>query len=66
VRSLEDAAVEIGMSSHDAAVVCGCGGQPMPGVTMRPLAPLVEVPGLLLAPPSTGAACLDALVAALA
>jgi DNA-binding transcriptional LysR family regulator len=66
VRSLEDAAVEIGMSSHDATVVCGCGGEPMPGVAVRPLTPLVEVPGLLLAPPSTAPACLEALVAALA
>jgi DNA-binding transcriptional LysR family regulator len=66
VRSLEDAAVEIGMSTGDATIVCGCGGEPMPGVAVRPLAPLVEVPGLLLAPPSTGPACLDALVTALA
>jgi DNA-binding transcriptional LysR family regulator len=66
VRSLEDAAVEIGMSSRDATVVCGCGGEPMPGVAVRPLAPLVEVPGLLLTPSSTAPACLDALLAALA
>jgi DNA-binding transcriptional LysR family regulator len=66
VRSLEDAAVEIGMSSGDATVVCGCGGEPMPEVAIRPLDPLVEVPGLLLAPASTGSACLEALVAALA
>jgi hypothetical protein len=65
VRSIEDAAVEIGMSSHDATVVCGCGGDPMPGVAVRPLAPLVEVPGLLLTPLSTAPACLDGLVAAL-
>jgi DNA-binding transcriptional LysR family regulator len=66
VRSLEDAAVEIGMSSHDATVVCGCGGEPIPGVVVRPLAPLVEVPGMLLTPRSTAPACLDGLVAALA
>jgi DNA-binding transcriptional LysR family regulator len=66
VRSLEDAAVEIGMSSQDATVVCGCGGAPMPGVAVRPLSPLVEVPGLLLTPSHTGPACLDALVTALA
>jgi DNA-binding transcriptional LysR family regulator len=66
VRSLEDAAVEIGMSSHDATVVCGCGGEPIPGVAVRPLAPLVEVPGMLLTPPSTAPTCLDGLVAALA
>jgi DNA-binding transcriptional LysR family regulator len=66
VRSLEDAAVEIGMSSHEATVVCGCGGEPMPGVAVRALAPLVEVPCLLLTPPSTGPACLEALVTALA
>src|SRR5918998_3043719 len=62
VRSLEDAAVEIGMSSHDATVVCGCGGEPIPGVAVRPLAPLVEVPGMLLTPPSTAPTCLDGLV----
>jgi DNA-binding transcriptional LysR family regulator len=65
VRSLEDAAVEIGMSEGDATIVCGCGDAPMPGVAVRPLAPLVEVSGLLLAPPSTAPACMDALVAAL-
>src|SRR5207302_1889828 len=65
VRSLEDAAVEIGMSTHDATVVCGCGGEPAPGVAVRPLAPLVEVPGLLLTPPTTAPACLEGLVAAL-
>jgi DNA-binding transcriptional LysR family regulator len=65
VRSLEDAAVEIGMSEHDATVVCGCAGEPMPGVAVRPLAPLVEVSGLLLTPPSTAPACLDALADAL-
>jgi hypothetical protein len=66
VRSLEDAAVEIGMSSRDATVVCGCGGEPLPGVAVRPLTPLVEVPGLLLTPSSTAPACLDALAAAVA
>lgn len=66
VRSLEDAAVEIGMSSRDATIVCGCSGEPMPGVAVRPLTPLVEVPGLLLTPPTTGPACLEGLVAALA
>jgi DNA-binding transcriptional LysR family regulator len=66
VRSLEDAAVEIGMSSHDATVVCGCGSEAMPGVAVRPLAPLVEVPVLLLTPASTGPACLDTVVGALA
>ncbi|TQM45507.1 LysR family transcriptional regulator [Pseudonocardia cypriaca] len=66
VRSLEDAAVEIGMSSHDATVVCGCGGEPIPGVSVRPLAPPVEVPGMLLTPSSTTQTCLDGLVAALA
>jgi DNA-binding transcriptional LysR family regulator len=65
VRSLEDAAVEIGVSSRDATVVCGCRSEPMPGVAVRPLAPLVEVPGLLLAPPGTAPACLEALVSAL-
>ncbi|GAA5117078.1 LysR family transcriptional regulator [Pseudonocardia adelaidensis] len=65
VRSLEDAAVEIGMSSHDATVVCGCGGGPIPGAAVRPLAPLVEVPVLLLTPASTHTACLEALVGAL-
>jgi hypothetical protein len=54
------------MSSRDATVVCGCGGEPMQGVAVRPLAPLVEVPGLLLTPSSTAPACLDALLAALA
>jgi DNA-binding transcriptional LysR family regulator len=66
VRSLEDAAVEIGMSSREATVVCGCGGEPLPGVAIRPLTPRVEVPGLLLTPSSTAPACLDALAAALA
>jgi DNA-binding transcriptional LysR family regulator len=66
VRSLEDAAVEIGMSSRDATVVCGCGGEPLPGVAVRPLTPLVEVPGLLLTASGTAPACLDALAAALA
>ena len=66
VRSLEDAAVEIGMSRDDATIVSGCGGEPMPGVAVRPLAPLVEVPGLVLAPPRTSPSCLDALVTALA
>jgi DNA-binding transcriptional LysR family regulator len=66
VRSLEDAAVEIGMSSHDATVVCGCAGEPIPGVAVRVLAPLVEVPGMLLTPSTTTPTCLDGLVAALA
>ncbi|TWF81479.1 DNA-binding transcriptional LysR family regulator [Pseudonocardia hierapolitana] len=66
VRSLEDAAVEIGMSSRDATVVCGCGGEPLPGVAVRPLTPLVEVPGMLLTASRTTPACLDALAAALA
>jgi DNA-binding transcriptional LysR family regulator len=65
VRSVEDAAVEIGMSGQDATVVCGCGGEPMPGVAVRPLTPLVEVPGFLVTPPRTAPACMDALVAAL-
>ncbi|GAA0946041.1 LysR family transcriptional regulator [Pseudonocardia zijingensis] len=65
VRSLEDAAVEIGMSSQDATVVCGCtDAAPIPGVTLRTLEPRVEVPGTLLTPP-TAPACLDALVTAL-
>jgi DNA-binding transcriptional LysR family regulator len=66
VRSLEDAAVEIAMSSQDATVVCGCGGEPVQGVVVRPLAPLVEVPGVLLTPPTAGPACLQLLVTALA
>jgi DNA-binding transcriptional LysR family regulator len=66
VRSLEDAAVEIGMSSHDATVVCGCAGEPIPGVAVRVLAPLVEVPGMLLTASTTTPTCLDGLVAALA
>jgi DNA-binding transcriptional LysR family regulator len=66
VRSLEHAAVEIAMSSQDATVVCGCGGEPVPGVAVRPLDPLVEVPGVLLTPSAAGPACLEVLVAALA
>jgi DNA-binding transcriptional LysR family regulator len=65
VRSLEDAAVEIAMSSQDATVVCGCGGEPMPGVVVRPLTPPVELPGVLLTPPTAGPDCVDVLVAAL-
>jgi DNA-binding transcriptional LysR family regulator len=66
VHSLEDAAVEIGMSARDATVVCGCAGDTGMGVAVRPLAPLVELPGVLLTRPPTAPACLDALVAALA
>ena len=66
VRSTEDAAVEIGMSTGDATVVCGCADMAGLGVAVRPLAPAVEVPGMLLTPPNTTPACLDALVAALA
>jgi DNA-binding transcriptional LysR family regulator len=66
VRSLEDAAVEIAMSSQDATVVCGCAGEPVPGAVVRPLAPSIEVPGVLLTPPTAGPDCLDVLVGALA
>jgi hypothetical protein len=66
VHSLEDAAVEIGMSTRDATVVCGCAGDAGMSVAVRPLAPLVEVSGVLLTRPPTTPACLDALVAALA
>jgi DNA-binding transcriptional LysR family regulator len=65
VRSLEDAAVEIGMSTRDATVVCGCAGWPGLGVAVRPLDPLVEVPGVLLTRADTSQECVDALVAAL-
>jgi DNA-binding transcriptional LysR family regulator len=65
VRSLEDAAVEIGVSGADATVVCGCAGEPMPGVAIRLLTPLVEVPGVLLMRPGTAPGCLDGLVTAL-
>jgi DNA-binding transcriptional LysR family regulator len=64
VRSIEDAAVEIGMSARDATVVCGCAGEADLGVAVRPLTPLVEVHGLLLTRP-TAPACLGALVTAL-
>jgi DNA-binding transcriptional LysR family regulator len=66
VRSLEDAAVEIGMSERDATVVCGCTAEAVLGVAVRPLAPPVEVPALLLVRPPASPGCLDALVAALA
>jgi DNA-binding transcriptional LysR family regulator len=66
VRSLEDAAVEIGMSEREATVVCGCAGEAGLGVAVRPFAPPVEVPGLLLTRPPATPACLDALVAAFA
>jgi DNA-binding transcriptional LysR family regulator len=65
VRSLEDAAVEIGMSARDATVACGCTAEEVVGVAVRPLAPPVEVPALLLVRPPASPACLDALVAAL-
>lgn len=65
VRSLEDAAVEIGMSGADATVVSGCGGEPMPGVAVRRLTPLVEVPGVLLTRTETAQGCIDHLVTAL-
>jgi hypothetical protein len=65
VRSLEDAAVEIGMSERDATVVCGCTAETVLGVAVRPLAPPVEVPTLLLTRQPTAPECLEALVAAL-
>jgi DNA-binding transcriptional LysR family regulator len=65
VRSVEDAAVEIGMSTRDATVVCGCTGWSELGVAVRPLDPHVEVPGVLLTQADTSPECVEALVAAL-
>jgi DNA-binding transcriptional LysR family regulator len=67
-RSLEAAAVEIGVSECEATVLCGCGSDgPSPfGVAVRPLEPAVEVPAYLLTPSGTTPACLSALVTALA
>ena len=65
VRSIEDAAVEIGISSDDATVVCGCGSGQIPGVAVRPLDPLVEVPVVLVAVAGAHAGCMNALVSAL-